>query len=572
MSSNDFFILGIYDGHNTGACLLKNGLITYAISEERLTREKNDVGFPYKAIKKILELSKINSEDINLVALASRYTHRREFYSNWNWYKVGYNEQVSDGSDLALKEKKVLDRLVERKKDVTKFLNIEEKKIVVVDHHTAHAASAYHVCPWNKEDVLVFTNDGSGDGICATVSLGQDGKLSRISQTENSASLGKIYSRIALLLGMKPWEHEYKIMGLAPYADEQGVSKSYQVLNRLIEVKNGSLNFNMKSNLSTHYCYQFLKNELENHRFDWIAGAIQKLTEDLLVNWVKNAIKKTGIHKIACAGGVFMNVKANMKIMEMDDVEDIFVFPSCGDESLAIGAAYSVYADHINSIGEKYSQKPLGDIFFGPEFSNEEIETKIQNNLDDNYSIEKIDDMSKYIAENLANGEIVARFDGRMEFGQRSLGNRSILADPSNYETIREINMAIKQRDFWMPFAPSILYEKQHEIIFNPKEIKSPYMIMAFRTKENIRKKLTASIHPYDFTARPQILEKSFNPKYYNLLTKFYKITNIPGILNTSFNLHGEPIVCSPIDAIQTFIHSKLKNLAIGNYYIKKIT
>ena len=296
---------------------------------------------------------------------------------------------------------------------------------------------------------------------------------------------------------------------------------------------------------------------------------IDLFTEDLLLKWIKNAIKETGIHKIACAGGVFMNVKANMRIMEMDEVDDIFIFPSCGDESLAIGAAYSVYADHILSI-KKYSRTPLDSIYFGPEYSMEEIEGDIKNELDESYSIERITDMPKYIAEKLADGEILARFDERMEFGQRSLGNRSILANPSSYDTIREINMAIKQRDFWMPFAPSILDERQNDVIINPKKISAPYMIMAFRINDNIRKNFSAAIHPYDFTARPQILKKSFNINYHKLITEFDKITGIPGVLNTSFNLHGDPIVCSPSDAIKTLKKSGLKHLAIGSFFISK--
>lgn len=567
---NDILVLGITDGHNAGACLLKNGKIEYAISEERISRNKNEAGYPKLAIEKILKLSNTKMEEIHTVALAGKFSHEKKFYSNWDWYKVGYENQLEDNK----KSKRINfeEQLKNRKKAIVKHLGINEKKITVVEHHLSHAASAYLASSWiNNEEVLILTCDGSGDGISSTVNIGQNGKIRRIAKTENSASLGKIYSRITLLLGMKPWEHEYKIMGLAPYADETGVSKSKKVLDELLEVKESSLEFNMKSKLSMNYCYDFLKTRLENHRFDWIAGGIQQLTEELLKKWVINALKKTGCRKIVCAGGVFMNVKANMHISELELVDDIFIFPSGGDESLAIGSAMYVYSEILDKISQKIHLEPLGPIYLGMEFSDLEIEDGIkENQLQTGFSVEFSKDIEKQSAELLSQGEIVARFKDRMEWGARSLGNRSILADPSSFEKVRDINLAIKQRDFWMPFAPSIISEKQEEYIENPKKIKAPYMVMGFHTKEKAHKELSSAIHSYDFTARPQLLEKDYNTSYYDLIDNFEKHTGIPALLNTSFNLHGYPIVCTPTDAINTLKKSGLKYLAIGNYLISK--
>lgn len=567
---NDILVLGITDGHNAGACLLKNGKIEYAISEERISRNKNEAGYPKLAIEKILKLSNTKMEEIHTVALAGKFSHEKKFYSNWDWYKVGYENQLEDNK----KSKRINfeEQLKNRKKAIVKHLGINEKKITVVEHHLSHAASAYLASSWiNNEEVLILTCDGSGDGISSTVNIGQNGKIRRIAKTENSASLGKIYSRITLLLGMKPWEHEYKIMGLAPYADETGVSKSKKVLDELLEVKESSLEFNMKSKLSMNYCYNFLKTRLENHRFDWIAGGIQQLTEELLKKWVINALKKTGCRKIVCAGGVFMNVKANMHISELELVDDIFIFPSGGDESLAIGSAMYVYSEILDKISQKIHLEPLGPIYLGMEFSDLEIEDEIkENQLQTGFSVEFSKDIEKQSAELLSQGEIVARFKDRMEWGARSLGNRSILADPSSFEKVRDINLAIKQRDFWMPFAPSIISEKQEEYIENPKKIKAPYMVMGFHTKEKAHKELSSAIHSYDFTARPQLLEKDYNASYYDLIDNFEKHTGIPALLNTSFNLHGYPIVCTPTDAINTLKKSGLKYLAIGNYLISK--
>ena len=568
---NDVIVLGITDGHNSGACILRNGKVEYAISEERISRNKNEAGYPKLAIEKILELSNIKIEEIHTVALAGKFGHEKNFYSNWDWYKVGLKNQLEDSKKENSTNFET--KLNNRKKNITNHLKIDEKKIIVVEHHLAHAASAYLASSWiNDEEVLILTCDGSGDGICATVNIGQNGKISRIAKTQNNASIGKIYSRITLLLGMKPWEHEYKIMGLAPYADETGVKKSKKVLDELIEVKESSLEFNTKSKLSMNYCYEFLKTRLENHRFDWIAGGIQQLTEELLKKWVVNALKKTGCKKLVCAGGVFMNVKANMHISELDLVEDIFIFPSGGDESLAIGSAMYAYSEILEKIGEKIHLEPLESIYLGMEFTDLEIKDGIEKNeLTKGFSVEYNKDIEKHTAELLAQGEIVARFKDRMEWGARSLGNRSILADPSSFDKVRDINLAIKQRDFWMPFAPSIISEKQDEYIENPKKIKAPYMVMGFHTKEKSYKELTSAIHSYDLTARPQLLEKKFNPAYYDLINNFEKHTGIPALLNTSFNLHGYPIVCTPTDAIDTLKKSGLKHLAIGNYLISKI-
>jgi len=570
LASNDIIVLGITDGHNAGACLLRNGKIEYAISEERISRIKNEAGYPKLAIEKILELSNVKVEEIHTVALAGKFSHEKNFYSKWDWYKVSYQNQIIDS-----KEKQKINfekRLNERKKDIQNHLKINEGKISIVEHHLSHAASAYFASPWiNDEEILVLTCDGSGDGVCATVNIGKNGKITRISQTENKASIGKVYSRITLLLGMKPWEHEYKIMGLAPYADEAGVIKSKTVLEELLEVKESSLEFSTRSELSMNYCYEFLKTKLENHRFDWIAGGIQEFTEELLKKWVINALKKTGCKKIVCAGGVFMNVKSNMHIAELDLIDDIFVFPSSGDESLAMGAAMYVYSEILDKTGEKIQFPPLGSIYLGMEFSNDQIKEEIQNNnLSNDFSVEYVNDIEKQTAELLSKGEIVARFNDRMEWGARALGNRSILADPSSFDKVREINLAIKQRDFWMPFAPSIISERQNEYIHNPKKIKSHYMVMGFHTTERSQKELASAIHPYDFTARPQLLEEEFNPKYYKIITNFEKLTGISALLNTSFNLHGYPIVCTPTDAINTLKKSGLKHLVLGNYLVSK--
>ncbi|MCK5617360.1 hypothetical protein KAR91_86650, partial [Candidatus Pacearchaeota archaeon] len=281
--------------------------------------------------------------------------------------------------------------------------------------------------------------------------------------------------------------------------------------------------------------------------------------------------QQTGIKRIMLSGGVFMNVKANLKIMEIPEVSDIFVFPSCGDESNAIGGAYYGYKNLCEAKGQELKIHPIENIYWGMEFTDDEIEEYLRTNgLYEKYTITKCDDISTEVAKLLAQDEIVARVSGRMEWGARALGNRSLLANPAKYNTIRVINEKIKNRDFWMPFTPSILKERGDDYLINEKNVEAPYMSIAFRSTELARKELLAAIHPYDFTIRPQLLEQDWNPSYYKIIKEFEKITGIGGILNTSLNLHGEPIVCTPADAIHTLEDSGLKYLALGSFLITK--
>ncbi|TDA32742.1 MAG: hypothetical protein DSO02_05025, partial [Hadesarchaea archaeon] len=326
------------------------------------------------------------------------------------------------------------------------------------------------------------------------------------------------------------------------------------------------------------YFYEYLKGKLFQkflgerrslYRFDWIAGAIQRLTEEVLVEWVEKAIHKTGMRNVGVGGGVFLNVKANMEIMYRTPVTHFYICPSGGDESTAIGAAYWGYKILC---GENAKTVPIRDLYLGPSYSSQEVEEALRRwkLKEKGIKVEEIGDIEGEIAELLSKGKIVARFRGRMEFGARALGNRSILADPSNFDLVKELNEQIKQRDFWMPFAPTILSERQHDYLVNPKRIEAPYMVLAFRTTPLAWKELKAAIHPYDKTCRPQVLEKEWNESYYRLIKEFEKITGIGGVLNTSFNLHGEPIVCSPDDAIRTFLNSGLQYLALEDYLLSK--
>ena len=264
-----------------------------------------------------------------------------------------------------------------------------------------------------------------------------------------------------------------------------------------------------------------------------------------------------------------MNVKMNMVIAQMPEVKQMHSFPSCGDESNPIGAAYYVYTQLCKKQGTTPTIHPITDTYLGPDYDDEVEEYIKANKLTEKYNVREA--TPKMVAELLAKGEIVARSVGRMEWGARSLGNRAIMANPSDLKYVWQINEQIKMRDFWMPFAPTILKEREHDYIENPKNIKAPYMIMAFNSTPLARKELRGAMHQADFTVRPQILEREWNPQYYDIIKEFEKITGIGGILNTSFNLHGKPVVCSPEDAVkETFEPSGLRHLLLGKSLISK--
>lgn len=565
MKKSEIIVLGVHDGHNAGAVLVRDGKILAAINEERLNNIKNYSGVPHKSIKKVFEIAKISPSDITMIAITSYLRLGDPIKEDGNLLHI-LAEQITP----YLHEKWFIKPAVgifhqfRQMNDMYKCfeeLNIRQKPIHFVEHHLAHAACAYYQRPW-EEKTLILTLDGMGDGISATVSIGQGFKIKRISETGFYDSIGNnLYSEITAYLGMKRWEHEYKVMGLAPYGRPDGIIDRLEKIVRINP--NKPLEF---ENISGHYLkrmQQVYRNILAGKRFDNIASATQQLYEKLILQWVKNAIKETRIHKIVCSGGSFLNVKTNKLIRELPEVEKVFFYPASDDGGSPVGAALETYYRHCEKKRIKPQRTELKDIYYGQEFSQEEI----VNFLKKKKIFKKARRVSgKEIAKMLANGKIIARFAGRDEWGPRALGNRSIMADPRNASVIRKINFAIKQRDFWMPFAPAILEGHQSRYLKNSRF--SPYMIEAFDTKEK-GKDLIAGLHPYDLTARPQTVNK-WNLGWQEIIKEFEKITGVGGVLNTSFNLHGYPL-CGNLDtAYWTFKNSLLDGLLLENWLIEK--
>lgn len=579
-------ILGIQLGHNSTVALLIDGRITHVVSQEKFDNIKNSSNFPKEAILWILSASNLQPKDIDYIAICGLFIFPHQLFlisqpktTNQKKQRLKLKQYLKDTLAIKFpeiywwywvnknnfKKKNIRRKLITQLSEIFGLKPDElEKRLVFVKHHFCHAYSAFYSDPDKKLPALILTVDGSGDYSCSTVNIAQNNnEFKRIASTRWLHSPGYVYSEVTRFLGMKALEHEYKVMGLAPYSRYELAKEIYEkIFKRLLWINRDKITFT--SSIPTNRLQNFLKNNLIGLRFDNLAGGLQLWLEELITQWIKNCIELTDIKNIYLGGGVFMNVKLNKKIMEMDEIDYCYFMPSCGDESNPIGACYYVY-----KLKTGKDPLPLENLYLGPSYTNEEIKMFL-NKLGTNYKIEFYEDIEKKVAELLADFKIVARFKGRAEWGARALGNRSILGNPSDLKTFYEINDIIKQRDFWMPFAPSILDEDKERYIKNPKKIKAPYMILAFDSTELARNHLKAAMHQADKTLRPQIVYREQNPDYWRLIQYFKEKTGIGGILNTSLNLHGYPLVATLDQLLFTLKNSKLKYVAVENYLITK--
>jgi carbamoyltransferase len=506
----------------------------------------------------------------NLQEHLEAYTEKP--FSNKVLSYLGYTFPKMFAQYESLKEPFVLSKKRRRvehvRSELAHMFDYPASKIIFIDHHLAHAFSTCFNASKSKK-TLVFTLDGEGSGLCATVNIWDGMTMKTIARTPKSASLGYLYSVVTMMLGMKPLEHEFKVMGLAPYAKEHNLKKPYDKIKHLIRVNN---NLEFESAFNMPFADNFFQREMKFQRFDNMSAAVQKLVEELMCEWIVKSIEKTGISDIAVSGGVFMNVKANMKIAALSQVKSMFIVPSSGDESNPIGCCFYGYRELCKRENVKLAAKPLGHLYLGPEYDDDYIANFIkERDLSKKYSIQKVKNINQKIATLLASGEIVARCTGKSEWGARALGNRSILANPARGDTIRILNETIKDRDFWMPFTPSMIDSSEKSYVINPKKMPAPYMVLTFDSTKKAQEQLPAAMHPYDFTVRPQIVTRAHNKDYYEIIQTFSKLTGTGAVLNTSFNLHGEPNVLTPEDAIHTVDNSSLKYLAMGNYlFVKK--
>lgn len=565
-------ILGISDSHNAAAALLTEDGVLDALQEERPRRIKNYHEIPTRSIEWLLARHGRKPADVDVVALAGHLPIPP--LDRTGWITFFRNAGRWQGALRNLLRQTPLRRAVQddkrrKRQKAYEALGFRPDAIKTFEHHECHVATAYFGQAERNDPVLVITVDGSGDEICSTISIGQGNRLERRFSTEWSHSFGTMYAVVTYMTGMVPNEHEYKLMGMAPYASP---SASRKIADRLHELfvwdESGKPTWRRRPGVPhTMHIQPTLDKLFYEQRFDAVMGGLQLFTEEMLCELVRRAVRSTGVRRVALSGGVFMNVKANKRITELDEVDHLFVFPSCGDETNAIGAAYLAQAERHGG----GTVHPIDGFYLGPEWSEADIQGDLAPHLAaGTLVITRPASINDAVADLLVQGEVVGRFAGREEFGARSLGNRAILADPRNPEVIRVINEMVKSRDFWMPFASSMIAERADEYLVNPKHIAAPYMILSFDTTEAGGRLLKAGIHPYDRTCRPQVVTRTANPDYWDLIHRFEQRSGVGGVLNTSLNLHGLPLVHRPEDAYHVLLNSGLNYLAIGPFLVSK--
>lgn len=583
--------LGINVSHNASAALMVNGKIIVAIQEERITKKKNFTGYPKKAIQFCID--EANKREINIEKAAFStiknppFSYRvplNHFFSIED-YDDFYGDKFYKKKIKGISTEKYISKLLNdkrnnldlyldfkklSKKDLfnnfDKFRDLLEKtlrrqlnpstQIIFLDHHSCHAYYAYYAAIKKNNNCCVVTLDSMGDDLNQTVWIPEKrfGGLKKVSSS-SECELARVYKFVTLILSMKPDEHEYKVMGLAPYAKESYCLDIYnQVFKNLVKVKDCKIIHNKRPK----DLYGYLKNSLKKYRFDNIAGAAQIFIERKSAELLNQINKKYKISNFAISGGVSMNIKMNKVLSNLKFVNQLYVPPSGSDESLSMGACYYLSKNKSKSLQNIYLGHDIGYLKYQ---DIKKIFSSIKFKVTNNYTHDQI-------AKLLKAGEIIAVARDREEFGARALGNRSIIANPSIENIVQKINETIKNRDFWMPFALTILKEDHNNFIKNPNKIRSDFMTIGFDTIEKNLKKIKSATHPYDKSVRPQILEKNFNKNYYSIIQKFKKITKIPGVLNTSLNLHGFPISSNIKDIKNTFAKSDLKYLYINDKFL----
>lgn len=535
------YILGISGGIRHGnqdgsACLLHNGKIIAAAEEERFLKVKFAPGqLPLRAIRFCLDFSKISINDIDVVVFPG------ETYSNINSILESYfNHHFGFCPEIKL-----------------------------VDHHMAHAASVFYNSGF--DDSMIITADLSGDSKCTTLCHGKGNEIKIIKEFKRPNSLGIFYSMITQYLGFPRDSDEYKVMGLSSYG------KNNQDFNWLLKYSSGNYQLNlefmkdvegkpMPSKQESLYNEKFLskldkprlsKEKISDYHKD-IAKSAQDHLNNVAISLMKFLHNETRSKNLCLVGGVALNVVMNQKLLESELVENIFLNSVSGDNGLSLGAAIMIAKENGFDI-ELYDHA-----FWGPQYSNEEIEPILSRAK---VKFEKINNISKEVTQLISNGKIVGWFQGRMEFGARSLGSRSILSDPRDKNMKEKLNKFVKFREDFRPFAPSVLEEKASEFFVNCK--KSPFMAVTYNVKEDKIRDIPTPTH-VDKTARVQTITKNQNMLYYDLIKNFEDKTGVPVITNTSLNVMGQPICLSPVDALSTFYSTGMDGIAIGNYLLLK--
>jgi carbamoyltransferase len=556
-------ILGINftDFHESSACLVQDGKVVFACAEERLSRIKQDRKFPRLAIAAALEFAGLTSADVDHVGFS--------FPRPWEFYR--HNLKLMLGGTWGLSPVRAQRWLLgflkaHRHKggelDYVRACGPPKDRAHLINHHLAHTLSAYCMSGFDESAVLVL--DGRGSHEATTLWHARGGELKLLETYDFPNSLGVFYAGVTEMLGFEPFSDEWKVMGLAAYGKPSHdltklircTQESYWVDGRRFFGRNDF----ERNGLEEITGPRRLETEELCEKHQNLARSAQDACEQAMLALLRRVTKLTGCRNLCLAGGVALNCKANGELLRSGLIDRIYVQPAAGDDGACVGAALGVY----DKLGLPLPRIPTGHSYLGHEFTNSQIEKVLQI-----YKLpyRRVENASKAAAELLAQDHLVGWFQGRMEFGPRALGNRSILSDPRMAANRDRVNDAVKFRENWRPFAPSVLAEKAH-LYFKDFQL-SPYMILSFWADEKRAKEIPAVVH-VDGSCRVQSVEQATNPRYYELLREFEKLTGVPVVMNTSFNLKGDPIVCAPKDAIQTFYTSGLDDLVIGDFLVSK--
>jgi carbamoyltransferase len=585
--------------HDSAAALVCDGNIIAAAQEERFTRIKHDPEYPEKAINFVLDQGQISFDKVDYVVFYEKpiLTFNRlieTYIANAPFGFKSFSKAMPLWLNEKLFQKKIIIDHIKKKCPL-----FDETKLLFCDHHLSHAASAFYPSPF--EESLILTLDGVGEWTTTAVSMGNGNKIETLEEIYYPHSLGLLYSAFTYYLGFKVNSGEYKVMGLAPYG--KPIFKDL-IFKYLIDVKHdGSFRLNQKyfnysvgltmtnDNFSNLFKNEPRTSEGKINQFHMdIASSIQKAIEEIIIKITRNIKQKYNCNNLCLAGGVALNCVANGKIIQDGKFKNVWIQPAAGDAGGALGAALSIWHSHLSNKREVKLNQGLDKMqgsFLGPSYNNTDIE-KVLLKYEANYELLSTENMINFTAKILSEKKAVGWFQGRMEFGPRALGARSILADPRDDDMQKNLNLKIKFRESFRPFAPAILDHKVEEW-FDMKS-DSPYMLLVAQVKKNkilnynenfkknlsgfellnLKKSVVPAITHVDYSARVQTVSELTNKKFYDLISKFYKITNCPMLVNTSFNIRGEPIVNTPEDALKCFLGTGLDYLIIENYILDK--
>ncbi|MDA9653542.1 carbamoyltransferase [Candidatus Pelagibacter sp.] len=583
--------------HDSAATIIVDGKIIAAAQEERFTRIKHDSNYPFNAIEFVLKYSKIRLSEVDYIVFFEKpFLKFERLLETYVAFAPKGFQSFCKAMPIWLSEKLFQKTLLFNKlKEHDENFN-DKKKMMFSDHHLSHAASAYFPSPFNE--AIVLTADGVGEWATTTLAIAKENKVEIKKEIHFPHSLGLLYSAFTYYTGFKVNSGEYKLMGLAPYGSPIYKDK---ILKNLVDIKEDGT-FRLNQNYFNYATGLTMTNKkfadlfgqptrkpdnekLTQFHMD-IAASIQEVTEEIMIKLAKSIKKEYGINNLCLAGGVALNCVANGKLYEKNIFDKIWIQPAAGDAGGSLGAALALWHNELNQPRNVNLNDDMQGSYLGPEYDNKEIE-KTLNEIGAVYEFKEDKDLISKTAEDLSNEMAIGWFQGRMEFGPRALGARSILGDPRSSSMQKNLNLKVKYRESFRPFAPSVLREDVSEW-FNV-DSDSPYMLLVSNInskkcfpmtddqkklfgidKLNVKRSEIPAVTHVDYSARIQTVHKNTNNRFYDLIKKFKEITNCPVLVNTSFNVRGEPIVNTPLDAFNCFMGTELDKLVIGNFYLDK--